>query len=382
MRRPCSEFGQTIVMVTHDPIAAVVRGPRRVPRRRPASSTRCATRPRTRSSTRCANSATEVSHPMWKVTLKGLAAHKLRFLLTGDRRDPRRRVHVGHARAHRRRSSRRSTTCSPNIYAGTDVQVRGHRNASRTSFGGGAPRPPVDSSVARHGARRRRGRGRQSRCGRALRADRRRERQGDRRRRGPADVRVRLDRRSRPEPVPPRARQPAARRRRRDRHRQGQRPTRATSQVGERVSVLTGQASRSTRSSASRSSGRPTASPARRSCCSRCPRRSASADTPDQYGEIGVVATRASPRRSSAHASATATAADNVEVVTGKELTKENQDDIDKFARLLQPHPARLRGRRPDRRRASSSTTRSRSSSRSGRGRWRCSARSAPRHDR
>ena len=35
MRRAVDEFGQTIVMVTHDPIAAVVRRPRRVPRRRP-----------------------------------------------------------------------------------------------------------------------------------------------------------------------------------------------------------------------------------------------------------------------------------------------------------------------------------------------------------
>ena len=47
MRQAVDDFGQTIVMVTHDPIAAVVRGPRRVPRRRPRSSTSCATRPRT-----------------------------------------------------------------------------------------------------------------------------------------------------------------------------------------------------------------------------------------------------------------------------------------------------------------------------------------------
>ena len=61
MRQAVVDFGQTIVMVTHDPIAAVVRGPRRVPRRRSRSSTRCATRPPTPSSTRCASSATEVS---------------------------------------------------------------------------------------------------------------------------------------------------------------------------------------------------------------------------------------------------------------------------------------------------------------------------------
>ena len=38
---------------------------------------------------------------MWRVTLKGLLAKKLRFVLTVDRGRARRRVHVGHVRAHR-----------------------------------------------------------------------------------------------------------------------------------------------------------------------------------------------------------------------------------------------------------------------------------------
>ena len=38
---------------------------------------------------------------MWKVTLKGIWAKKVRFLLTGVAVDARRRVHVGHVRAHR-----------------------------------------------------------------------------------------------------------------------------------------------------------------------------------------------------------------------------------------------------------------------------------------
>ena len=79
MRTAVREFGQTIVMVTHDPVAAVVRRPRRVPRRRP--DRRRPRRPDRRLRPR------PHPHPrrliaMFRLTLKELAARKLRLLTT------------------------------------------------------------------------------------------------------------------------------------------------------------------------------------------------------------------------------------------------------------------------------------------------------------
>ena len=45
LRRSVDEFGQTVIMVTHDPTAAALRRPAARPRRRPRSSTTA--RPRT-----------------------------------------------------------------------------------------------------------------------------------------------------------------------------------------------------------------------------------------------------------------------------------------------------------------------------------------------
>ena len=45
LRRSVREMGQTIVMVTHDPMAAVLRRPRRVPGRRPDRRRAWRTRP-------------------------------------------------------------------------------------------------------------------------------------------------------------------------------------------------------------------------------------------------------------------------------------------------------------------------------------------------
>jgi len=78
MRQAVLEFGQTIVMVTHDPTAAAYAG-RVIFLATARSSTRSATRLRKPSSTRCTSWAAD---NMWKVTRKGLAAHKLRFVLT------------------------------------------------------------------------------------------------------------------------------------------------------------------------------------------------------------------------------------------------------------------------------------------------------------
>ena len=51
MRRAVREYGQTIVMVTHDPNAASLRRPGRCSSATAASSTRCRRRPASRSST-------------------------------------------------------------------------------------------------------------------------------------------------------------------------------------------------------------------------------------------------------------------------------------------------------------------------------------------
>ena len=109
MQTAVRELGQTIVMVTHDPIAAPyagrvvfladgkvvdeLRGPDRD----------------TRSSTRCASWA-----PSRAALMEGhhARAHRAQAPPRAhhDCRDPRRRVHLGHVRAHRDDPSRRSTT--------------------------------------------------------------------------------------------------------------------------------------------------------------------------------------------------------------------------------------------------------------------------------
>ena len=79
MRQAVRELGQTIVMVTHDPVAAVVLRPRGVPRRR--SHRRRDRRPHCRQCLR--------PHPdfgrsvMFKLTIKSIRANPARFLLTG-----------------------------------------------------------------------------------------------------------------------------------------------------------------------------------------------------------------------------------------------------------------------------------------------------------
>ena len=89
---------------------------------------------------------------------------------------------------------------------------------------------------------------------------------------------------------------------------------------------------RSTRSSASRRSGPPTARSARRSCSSRCPRRSASSTClPTSSATSASSPSPACRRTSSRSASARRVSAENVEVVTGEQLTEENQDDVEQF---------------------------------------------------
>ena len=97
MRTAVEELGQTIVMVTHDPNAAayasrVVFLSRRAHHRR-------APRPDRRRHSREDARAGRLA--VWKVTRKGLAAHKVRFAAHRARRHHRRRVHGGHVGADR-----------------------------------------------------------------------------------------------------------------------------------------------------------------------------------------------------------------------------------------------------------------------------------------
>ena len=97
MRQAVREFGQTIVMVTHDPVAAsyadravfLADGQHRGRAQRP--HVRLGLRPH----------AHARSLNMLKLTLASIKGNKARFLLTARRRDPGRRLHGGHARAHR-----------------------------------------------------------------------------------------------------------------------------------------------------------------------------------------------------------------------------------------------------------------------------------------
>ena len=76
---------------------------------------------------------------MLKVTLKGILAHKVRFLLTGVGGHPRRVVHRGHARAHRT-INKTFDGLFTNVYANTDAAVREQGRVRRGLRR--RPRPP------------------------------------------------------------------------------------------------------------------------------------------------------------------------------------------------------------------------------------------------
>ena len=79
MRSAVRELGQTIVMVTHDPVAAVLRRPRGVPRRR--SHRRRARRPHVRFRVRPHEVPGRLI--MFSLVLNSIRANKARFFLTG-----------------------------------------------------------------------------------------------------------------------------------------------------------------------------------------------------------------------------------------------------------------------------------------------------------
>ena len=79
MRQAVDDLGQTTVMVTHDPTRRRLRGPGGVPRRR--QDRRRDARSHHRPGARPDEEPRGVA-PMWRVTLKGLLAKKLRLVLT------------------------------------------------------------------------------------------------------------------------------------------------------------------------------------------------------------------------------------------------------------------------------------------------------------
>jgi putative ABC transport system permease protein len=270
---------------------------------------------------------------MWKVTLKGLAAHKLRFLLTG--------VSVILGIAFLSGTLILTTTIShtfddlfTEIYAGTDVQVRGIETVTE-SFGGGAPRPPVDASildtvravdgvaVASPGA--------DVPYAQIVDADGNEIGGGA----GPPTFGFSWidDPDLNPFRLEPGSEPPVA-----DDEIVIDKGTanKGDIAVGQRVSVLTGQAIKeytvvgiakfgTADSALGASIVQFTLSEAQRIV----------GYTPDQYSQIGVVATPGVSQEELRTRVANATAADNVEVVTGAELTKENQDDVDKFLNIF-----------------------------------------------
>ena len=309
-----------------------VRRPRRVPRRRHASSTRCANPTADASSTRCASSATELARDVEGHPSRGSPPTSCASCSPALAVDARRRVHVGHARAHRRRSADLRRPRSPTSTRGTDAQVRG-TEASGSDFGGGA-RARRSSSVARTTVRAVDGVDgrRRPRCRRPVRADRR---QATARRSAAARARPRSG--SVVDPTIPTlnpfhlvAGRPAAGRRRRDRHRQGHGRQGRARASATRVTVLTGRppseytivgiARFGTADSLRRRVDR-----AVHAARGAAHRRNAAISS----AEIGVVGEPGlSPGGGPANVAQDARPRlEDVEVITGAELTKENQDD-------------------------------------------------------
>ena len=204
---------------------------------------------------------------MWKVTLQGPRRAQAALRAHRDRGDPRRRVHLGHARAHRddpadlRRPVRRTSTRAPTRSCA----------ATRCSRATSAPASGRTSRVV---ARRRsspapgvEGGRRQRRRSTTRRSSTRTARPIGNPGQGAPDARLRVGHEPEAQPVPHRPsgthrREPTTRSSIDKRHA----PTRATCTSATRSTVLTGRRRRSsTRSSASRGSAPPTASPARRS---------------------------------------------------------------------------------------------------------------------
>ena len=273
---------------------------------------------------------------MWKVTRKGLAAHKLRFVLTALAVILGVVVHVGHARAHRddsedvRRPVRQHQQAAPtpSVRAARGARAATSVRASARTFPASlarrrcSRRPAVaaaDGNVA--GPTRRSS----TSNGKAIGGPN-----------GPADVRASAGTRIRSSTSSTSSPGRPPRDRRRDRHRQedrrqgqlqGRRPGDGPHRRRRR---------RSTRSSASRKFGTvDSLAGASIDAVHDAARRSASRTSIGPVRpDLGRRASRASRRRRSRHDIADRrsppTAQTRYEVITGKALTKENQDAIHK----------------------------------------------------
>ena len=281
---------------------------------------------------------------MWKVTRKGLVAHKLRFVLTGDRGDPRRRVHVGHVRVHRDDPA--------DVRRPVRQHLQGHRR-------GGARPGGVQERLRLRATRRERPvparSSRSSRsapgvAGRATATCRSTTRSSSTRtarrsatRAGRAHARLRLE----PDPelnqfhlvraataARPTTRSSSTR----------AAPTRRNFQVGDEVDGAHRPCRRrSTRSSASRSSAPPTASRARRSCCSRMPEAQRIAGAVGQFDHISIVGKPGVSQEQVAaehRARRSRDTARQVEVVTGEGAHQGEPEPDRQGARLPQHRPA------------------------------------------
>ena len=366
MRRAVRELGQTIVMVTHDPVAA------------PATPTASSSWPTARSSTRCRADRRLGPRPheelrrvdaMFELTAKDLWAHKLRLCSTGLA------VVLGVA-----------------FMAGTmiltDTMARPSTACSRPATPAStwsSARAAVDADDGRRpgaarcrDARRHLGASTASRVAAGyhpgLRPAGRRRRRGHRQpATGAPPPRHQLDHRRRPQPLL---------------DRRGPRPAAADEvvidggsaeasgwQLGDTITVLAKGRPRDLTSSASPPSARPTvpAAPLWPSSRRRRPELSPSpgSTTPSVVAADGVQRRRAGRRHHRRRAPPA------LEVITGEADTAEKQSDHRGGPRLLQPfllafaYIALFVAR-------SSSTTPSRSSSPSVPRRWRCCGRSAP----
>ena len=139
LRRSVTEFGQSIVMVTHDPRGAVLRRPGGLPGRRQHRRRDGRPHPRLRPGADRARWAPD----MWRVTIKGLLAHKLRLALTALA------IVLGVtfiAGTFVLTDTLHNTfdTLFGNIYQNIDFQVRG---VAQFGSGGTATRNPVPESL-------------------------------------------------------------------------------------------------------------------------------------------------------------------------------------------------------------------------------------------
>ena len=150
-----TEFGQSIVMVTHDPRGASYAD--RVVFLADGSIVDEMADPTPES---VLERIEGWAPDMWRVTIKGLLAHKLRLALTALGHRARGDVHLRDVRPDRH-TAQHVHTLFGNIYQHVDFQVRGE---AAFGSGGTATRKPIPESLAGHGAARPRRRGRRRLC--------------------------------------------------------------------------------------------------------------------------------------------------------------------------------------------------------------------------